>query len=265
MQGWQDDPVADGTADDDLHLALEVAVAASRLALTYFERALETSVKDDGTIVTEADHAVESLLRERLATHRPGDAILGEEGGSTGSGTRRWILDPIDGTRHFVAGRSDWGVHVALEADGELVLGIVTRPTQSTIWWARRTAGAYRAALADPFDVDRLEVSSTDVLDGCRLTSWLDGDSGPYERLEALPGWRPPMDLNAGLAVVEGTLDVLVECSPARIWDRAPYIVLVEEAGGQFHDLDGGRDPDASGCMLTNGRLDGQIGLLLGR
>jgi histidinol-phosphatase len=247
----------------DVELAIGVAVAGSALAMEHFRRGLSIDTKPDGTVVTEADLAVETLLRSRLHEARPHDAILGEEGGATGRSARRWILDPIDGTTNFIAGRTDWGVHVALEAHGEIVLGVITRPAQGAIWWAATDLGAHRATLTRPDDSTQLRVSTAAELDSCRLTSWTSTDPCSLQQLTGLPGWETPLDLDAGLRVAAGDLDLLVEQSPARIWDRAPYVVLVEEAGGCFADLNGGRDPDAGGCVLSNGLVDEPLARLL--
>lgn len=249
--------------DADLQVAIDAAIAGSGLALEFRDHALVAERKLDGTVVTAADLAVEALLRSMLGAVRLHDAVLGEEQGTTGDGERRWILDPIDGTANFVAGRADWGVHVALEVADKIVLGVVTRPLDGLIWWAARGLGAHRAPLAAPHDSAPLQVSTTADLDSCRVTCWQQGDTCAFGRLTALPGWRAPVDLDDGLRVVAGELDVLAERSGARIWDRAPYLILVEEAGGRFRDLDGGRDPDTNGCTLTNGLLGDQLDLLL--
>jgi len=114
--------------DADLQLAIRLADEASAVALEIFATGVETRRKADGTVVTEAGLAVERMLCAALALARPDDAVLGEEFGAAGDATRRWILDPIDGTKNFVAGRSDWGVHIALEARGEVIVGVVTLP-----------------------------------------------------------------------------------------------------------------------------------------
>lgn len=244
---------------DDLRLALDVAGAASLLALSLFDLEVPRWQKSDGTVVTEADHAVERLVRERLGVARPGDAVLGEEGGAAGTGDRRWIVDPIDGTRNFVARRADWGVNLALEVGGEVKVGVVTRPVLDLCWWAASGSGSFRSGLKDPVDPTRLSVSGPRVLSKCRVTSWCVEPGRFDERLRGLDGWVEPVDLDGILAVVEGKLEALVEESPARIWDRAPFIVLVEEAGGRFRDLQGGRNADLDGGIFTNGTIDADL------
>lgn len=164
--------------NDDLQLALRLADEASRVALSFFSGDAESRLKADGTVVTDADLAVERSLCADLALERPDDAVLGEEFGAAGHGRRRWILDPIDGTRNFVAGRPDWGVHIALEDHGEIVVGVVTRPVLGRRWWAGRGSGAFVGHLDSKGAPTLLRVSERDsVVDG-RISGWL-FDSDP--------------------------------------------------------------------------------------
>ena len=108
----------------DLLLALELAEAADEISLGRFRATdLVVETKPDRTPVTEADRAVEEAIRSRLAAERPDDGMLGEEFGATGSGTRRWIVDPIDGTRNYSRGIPVWATLIALEENGEIQLG----------------------------------------------------------------------------------------------------------------------------------------------
>ncbi len=126
----------------DLELALRLADAADAISLQRFRTGLAFEMKADLTPVTEADLAVEAKLRALLAEARPEDAILGEEEGTTGSGARRWILDPIDGTRNYARGIPVWATLVALEEDGEVRIGVVSAPALARRWWAERGEGA---------------------------------------------------------------------------------------------------------------------------
>ena len=103
---------------DDLQLAFEAVDMAADLAFAYFESGVSATMKPDGTPVTEADRAVERLLREKLSQPRPDDAFLGEELGRLGESDRVWILDPIDGTSFFSQGDPHWRVQIALEVHG---------------------------------------------------------------------------------------------------------------------------------------------------
>ena len=120
----------------DLELALALADVADGIALPRFRSGLAVDVKADLTPVTEADLAVEAELRRMLAEKRPDDAVLGEEHGASAGGERRWILDPIDGTRNYSRGIPVWATLVALEEAGTVLLGVVSAPALARRWWA---------------------------------------------------------------------------------------------------------------------------------
>lgn len=132
----------------DLALALALGERASEVALPLFRRGVVSHQKPDGSLVTEADTEVERHLLALLGEQRPDDAVLSEESGCHGSSTRRWILDPIDGTSFFASGRESWGTHVALEQHGQLVLGLITRPVAGHWCWATRGGGRFVPASA---------------------------------------------------------------------------------------------------------------------
>ena len=135
----------------DLALALSFADAADAISLGRFRASdLLVETKPDRTPVTEADRAVEEAIRERLAVERPDDGMLGEEFGVTGGGSRRWIVDPIDGTRNYSRGIPIWATLIALEVDGAIQLGVVSAPALGRRWWAERGAGAFVERRSDP-------------------------------------------------------------------------------------------------------------------
>jgi len=137
---------SDTDLEFDLALALELADAADRITLRRFRaQDLVVETKPDLTPVTEADRAVETMIRAELGRARPTDAVLGEEQGETRMGaSRRWIVDPIDGTKGYARGMPVWATLLALEVDGVLALGVVSAPALGTRWWARRGGGAWR-------------------------------------------------------------------------------------------------------------------------
>ena len=120
---------------EDLALARRLGGVAEQLAMSYFRADVAWDWKYDGSPVTEADLAVEHALLEILAAERPDDAVLSEERGTLGgASTRRWLLDPIDGTSYFLHGSPAWGTHIALEVDGEIVVGLISRPVRRISW-----------------------------------------------------------------------------------------------------------------------------------
>ena len=147
----------------DLALALSFADAADAISLSRFRASdLVVETKPDRTPVTEADRAVEEAIRERLVVERPGDGMLGEEFGVTGGGSRRWIVDPIDGTRNYSRGIPIWATLIALEVDGAIQLGVVSAPALGRRWWAERGAGAF--VNGDPIHVSRVAAVEDAVL-----------------------------------------------------------------------------------------------------
>jgi len=241
----------------DLELAFELGRLASEVALPLFRRGVVTQQKPDGSVVTEGDVEVERRLLERLALERASDAVLSEESGARGASTRRWILDPIDGTSYFASGRESWGTHVALEQDGELVLGLITRPTAGQWYWATRGGGAFRGELGSSTPIERLRVSSTETAAHARVMSWSRKHTALNERLRERGQWVAPA-LDGSLDLASGRIDALFD-DTGYAWDLAPIVLLVEEAGGRFVDPFGGRRIDRFGGWFTNGRLDAAI------
>lgn len=240
----------------DLRLALDLADVADAIALPRF-RALDLRVgtKADRTPVTEVDTAVEQALRKRLADARPGDAILGEEEGASGSEPqsppRRWILDPIDGTRNYARGIPVWFTLVALEVAGRVEVGVASAPGLSRRWWARRGEGAH--ANGTPIHVSRVAMLEEAVFSYA-------GSSRPFVEPILRRAWHPQpfSDAWAHLLVAEGAVDAAVEHELAP-WDIAALVPIVEEAGGRCTDLTGADRIDGGSLLTTNGLLHEQL------
>jgi histidinol-phosphatase len=252
--------------DDDLALALTLADLADEITLGRFRADdLVVETKPDLTPVSEADRLVERRMRERLADARPGDAVVGEEYGvSAGAGTRRWIVDPIDGTKNYVRGIPVWGSLIALEADGVVRVGVVSAPALHRRWWAARGAGAF---LDDglPGSPRRLRVSAVSELADAQLSF-----SGPsayreVDRLDALLAlerrcWRSRGfgDFLSYMLVAEGALEVGLD-PEASLWDLAAMQIVVEEAGGRFSDWSGAARADGGSGLATNGLIHDEV------
>ena len=231
----------------DLFLALELADAADRIALAGFRSAtLVVEQKADLTPVTETDRAVETELRRLLAEARPEDAVLGEEHGVSGQASRRWLLDPIDGTRNFARGIPVWATLIALEEAGEAGLGVVSAPVLGRRWWAERGEGAFA-------DGQRIQVSAIDRVEEAVLAFALDG---PLPEI-AFRAWhaRGFGDFWAHVLVAEGVVDGAVDAVGVSAWDLAAVQVVVEEAGGRFSDFAGEPRFDSGSAVTSNGLL----------
>ncbi len=244
--------MADGL--DDLGLALALVDLGGAHAMRRFRAAdLAVETKADGSLVTDADRAVERAWRERLAEVRPQHAILGEEEGPSGESASRWLLDPIDRTNHFVAGRPEWYVQLALVRGREVVVGVVSAPALGRRWWAARGHGAF-------LDGRRLRVSTTSVLRRATVhDDWsaalARGEAGhPVASLAAVCGCVASGAGDAFLDVAEGRSDVGLSVG-GEPWDFAPARVIVEEAGGRFSDLDGRDTLDSRHALASNGHL----------
>lgn len=256
---------SDHTAD--LALALQLADDAEELTLARFLASdLRVETKPDLTPVTDADTAVERLMRARLERERPHDAVLGEEFGTSGSaadapGGRRWVLDPIDGTKNFVRGVPVWATLVALMDDDEVVVGVVAAPALGRRWWAARGAGAHTGgSLARK---RRLQVSGVTSLTDASL-SYSD-EQGWGRRLEPLRGvredvWRTRAygDFWSHVLVAEGAVDVAIE-PELGAWDVAAFVPVVTEAGGRVTSVDGGAPVAGGSAVTTNGLLHDEV------
>lgn len=247
--------------EDDLELARRAALAGAAVGLRYFA-ALARLVplsKPDGSVVTEADRAVEAAIRRVLGRARPGDAVLGEEAGQTGLGSRRWIVDPIDGTALFVTGDDRWLVLVALEEAGEIVVGVAAVPAQGRIWWARRGGGAYEADLTGSTVTGERRVSVAprrpDTVTGSRLSVVPDRLSAAEQRLVApVRAAAPvlPWPVHPALLIARGDLDLAVQ-TRGQVWDFAATSLIVTEAGGRYSGLDGQTRPAAGASLYSRG------------
>jgi histidinol-phosphatase len=232
--------------ESDLDLARRAAVAGAEVGLRYFAALadLPQERKADGSVVTEADRAVEAAVRTVLTEARPGDAILGEEGGATaGDGDRRWIIDPIDGTALFVAGDDRWLVLIALEEAGEITAGVAFHPAQGRMFWAARGAGAYEDGVRIQVSPDR-----ADVLAESRLAVIPTDPAVGAPLIAIVPD--VPWTMHPGLMVARGDLDLAVQTA-GQVWDFAATSLIVSEAGGCYHNLAGGSRPAAGSSLYA--------------
>ncbi len=258
----------------DLLLALRLADAADAISTPPFRSdSLRVETKADGSPVTEVDRAVEAAMQSMVMSARPGDAFLGEEIGESGHGSRRWIFDGIDGTHNFAAGYPAWATMIALEVDGEVTVGVVSSPAGGVRWFADRGLGAWRVD-AEPATVGvtnfaeieprRIHASTTSTLDASTVLAV------PPQGF--MLGWRSPLAGQLGrgaptrtrtyayygAAVAEGEMDAVVILSGGP-WDFAANTVIVEEAGGEYRDLWGGRRLDTTTMVFSNGKLTDEI------
>ncbi|WCT72984.1 histidinol-phosphatase [Sphingomonas naphthae] len=251
----------------DTALAEKLAEAAGAAIRPFFRARFTLETKPDDSPVTQADRASEAAMRAILNAERPGDGIIGEEYGiERGDAQRVWVLDPIDGTRAFIAGRPLFGTLIALMEAGTPVLGVIDQPIAGDRWLGakgqpttlngrpahgRRCASVARAHLATtgPYLFDELDLPRFEALRrAARDTLW-GGDCHNY-----------------GL-VASGHLDLVCE-SWLKLYDFAALVPIVEGAGGRMSDWHGrplGADSD--GRVLAAGDpalIDEAVAILAG-
>jgi histidinol-phosphatase len=240
--------------DRALAAAQEAARAAGEVALRYYRTGFEVTLKADATPVTQADRGAEQAIREVLGRAFPDVGFLGEELGAVGDQRRRWIIDPIDGTKNFVRHVPIWATLIALEEAGEVTVGVIHNPVTGELFSARRGGGAWRNG-------ERIRASAVSDLRGATLlhaglkllreAGYWDG----FVRLvDATDRQRGFGDYLGYTLVAEGKAEIYAECD-LKAWDLAPCKVLVEEAGGRFTDFTGVPTIHAGTAFAANGPL----------
>lgn len=229
----------------DLRLALALADAADEITMRHFQSAtLSVRTKSDRTPVSEADEAVERMIRETLARERPDDGIVGEEFGTV-TRARNWIIDPIDATKNYVRGIPIFATLIALDAS----VGVVSAPALHTRWWASRGEGAF-------CNGRRIHVSAVDKLEGAQAD--LQCDERTASLIRRCGRIRCFGDFWQHMLVAEGAIEIAFDPIVAW-WDMAPILVIVQEAGGRFTNLAGEARADGGSGVSTNGALHDEV------
>ena len=234
-----------------LDFAVMLARGAGDITLKYFRRQPETSTKSDGSYVTIADREAENYLRKRIGERFPDDGILGEEEGELqGTSGRRWILDPIDGTFAFVHGVPLYGVLIAVEIEREMKVGVVNIPALGEIVSAAKGVGCF-------LNGEPARVSTTAELKDALLlsTSFARANESLQERAKVSRTWG---DCYGYVLVATGRADVMLD-PVMNLWDCAPLLPIMEEAGGTFTDWRGVRTVDGGNAVATNGLLFDEV------
>lgn len=223
----------------EVELAKLMAQEAGALALDYQRRGVTPEAKADESPVTAADRACEKLIVDLITREFPDDGVLGEEGANRAAKNgRKWIVDPIDGTRDFVRGIPLWAVLIGLEENGRIVAGAAHSPRQGLLLWASTGQGAW--ANGSRIRVSNRSEPADSVLAfngfnkigvdrfAPRLLPWI-------ARFWAVRSLGGAVD---SMLVAQGQADVWIEPN-ASPWDLAPLKILVEEAGGKFASFQG--------------------------
>ena len=238
-----------------LDFTVGVAREAGDVTHGYFRKSVSVERKADGSFVTAADREAERLLRARINEAFPDDAIVGEEEGEKeGRSGRRWIIDPVDGTYSFVHGVPLYGVLIGLEVSDEPVLGVVNLPSLGEIAYAARGLGCFwngeRASVSRVAELGEALLLSTDF----RLCGRY-GFGAAAERLQrAARASRTWGDCYGHVLVATGRAEVMLD-PVMNVWDCAPLLPILEEAGGTFTDWEGRRTIRGGNAVATNGAL----------
>ena len=245
-----------------LDFAVDLAREAGESTLRWFQaRDLTVDSKADGTPVTAADRTAERLVRTRLVEAFPDDGVLGEEEAETaGTSGRRWVVDPIDGTKAFTRGVPLYSTLLALDDEHGPAIGVIVLPALRQVVYAGRGRGAWA-------DGETVRVSRTATLDGAYLSTssyshWPDADLLAVKHAGChLRTWG---DGYGYALVAAGRVDAMVD-HVVEVYDVAPMPVILSEAGGRFASLDGRPGADGGSGVATNGALhDELLGLLQG-
>jgi histidinol-phosphatase len=243
-----------------LETAMTACDEADRIARRHFRRDLQIDTKPDRTFVTQADTAIERMIRDRLLAAYPDHGLVGEEYGTeAGDASVRWYIDPIDGTHNFIRGVPLFGTLLAVERDGEMQAAVLSAPALDERWWAWRAGGAWARNRGEP--PRRIQVSGVTTLDDAQV---LYGSGRDIVASGRAPGfdhllqdvWRERGfgDFWGYALVAEGAAEAMVEVDLSA-WDAAAPLLLVEEAGGRATDFEGRRRVDSGTFLTSNGGL----------
>jgi histidinol-phosphatase len=241
---------------------IRAAEAAGEVAMRYYRGGFEVTIKPDQTPVTQADREAEQAIKAILRRACPGHGFLGEEFGEEGPKERRFIIDPIDGTKNFIRRVPIWAVLIGLEEAGQVTAGVVLNPASGEMLWAHRGDGAWdRDGRLRVSDCGRLAEATVLHSDLHLLRQ------GPHwgAFLRVIDGSRRSRgfgDYYGYGLVAAGKAELYLEVD-LKPWDVAPMLVLLEEAGGRLTDFSGRATIYDGSVLATNGRLHDQILALL--
>lgn len=234
-------PAIEASAADDLALIADAAAEAGRIALGYFKQSPEVWLKGGSSPVSEADYAVDRYLRERLTTARPAYGWLSEETADSAGRLklrRTFVVDPIDGTRAFLDGRSTWCVSIAVVEDGVPLAGVLDCPAKEEIYLAHRAGGATKNGRVIRVNAPREPA----LIAGPKVM--LDAAVERLPKVNRAP-YIPSLAYRVAM-VADGALDATFIKPNSHDWDLAAAELVLSEAGGALRRPDGARPLYAS-------------------
>jgi Archaeal fructose-1,6-bisphosphatase and related enzymes of inositol monophosphatase family len=239
--------------DQELQIAREAACKAGEIQLLHRNRLLHIENKSDASPVTEVDRLCEQVIRDIVRKHFPADGFLGEETGfDKGTSGRKWIVDPLDGTRPYIRGIPTYSTLIALEDHDELVVGCMNLPGQNETYWAHKGGGAF-------LNGNPVHVSATPQIPKVFGSGFgfieKAGTPDAHALLKLMGTWGYAygfMDAYTYGSIAAGRIDVSVNLLD-KPWDCAAAVCIVREAGGRFSDLRGQNSIYTGSCILSNG------------
>lgn len=242
----------------ELHIARTAARKASEIALKYWNRGVTADTKSDDSPVTVADREAERAIAQILSDAFPDDGLLGEEGAEKPAPSgRRWIIDPIDGTRDFLRGNPAWGTLIGLEAGNDVVVGVAHLPALGDVYTAVRGGGAF--CNDSPIHVSGIDRPSQAVLcvNGFNTVSRCPFAAGLMDWMKPFWAVRSMGGCLDAMMVSHGQADLWIEVA-GKPWDFAPLKVIAEEAGGVFFNFDGGSSIYGGNCVISTPGLEAE-------
>jgi len=239
----------------ELEVALNAAEEAGKIQLELRGSSFDIERKGDDSPVTQVDKRCEEIVKRIITDAFPDDSFLGEETGESGSSkARRWIVDPIDGTRPYIRGIPTHSVLIGLEENGEPAIGVIYLPALDIMCHAAKGSGAF-------INGKKVNVSSTDKLSNAMgsalgLVEYADEPLG-CNMLSLMRAWDYTygfMDAYSYVLLASGKLDVCVNLLD-KAWDCAAAACIITEAGGQFSDITGNKTVHNGSIVFTNGIL----------
>lgn len=248
---------------DELKVAIEAAKVGAKNALKYFDQDIEVETKEDNTVVSHADRETEEVIKSYISSKFKKAKFVGEETGGSTQEKEFWTIDPIDGTRSYLRGIPAWCVIVTLCKDNDVFLSVIYYPHSNTVYHAQRDRGAFE-------NNKQLQVSKIAKLQDAYM-----GFGSPrhfkdkrvvidlIEKTASARSWEATY---SALLVVSGKVDLHIDAF-GKIWDMAPFKVMLEEAGGKMTRLDGSPWTfEGQGALMSNGLLHDQaLAVIAGR
>lgn len=248
----------------EIHIARTASRKASEIALKYWNRGVTADIKSDDSPVTIADREAERAIAQILTEAFPDDGLLGEEGAEKPSRSgRRWIIDPIDGTRDFLRGNPAWGTLIGLEQGDDVIVGVAHLAAMGDVYTASRGGGAF--CNDSPIRVSQVETVGQAVLcvNGFNSVSQCPFADGLLDWMKPFWAVRSMGGCLDAMMVARGQADLWLEQS-GKPWDFAPLKVIAEEAGGRFFSFDGGNGIYGGNCVISTPGLEAEARRLVG-